>query len=83
VLNHGLAALLILSDIPEIGQKGPILARGGATFPVWFASRELGVASIFATQIALYGYFEVIKPIIAWKKDFWAKINDSAVPDEI
>jgi CubicO group peptidase (beta-lactamase class C family) len=77
-INHGLAGLLILGDVAETGQRGTVLVWGGVTCPVWFASRELGVAGFFATQMAPYGDPEVVKLISAWKKDFWTNLNKTA-----
>jgi CubicO group peptidase (beta-lactamase class C family) len=76
-VNHGLAGLLTLSPIPEIGQPANVLAWGGASCPAWFASRDLGVAGFFATQLSPYGDPTVRTLINAWKKDFWAILEDT------
>jgi CubicO group peptidase (beta-lactamase class C family) len=75
VANHGLGGMLALGGIPETGQPGNILAWGGATNPVWFACKELGVAGFFATQISPFADPAVKDLVNAWRKDFWEKFN--------
>jgi CubicO group peptidase (beta-lactamase class C family) len=75
VVNHGLGGLLVLGGIPETGQPGNILAWGGATNPVWFACRELGVAGFFATQITPFADPAVKALVNAWRKEFWGLFN--------
>lgn len=74
-VNHGLGGLLLLGDVPEIGQPKNLLAWGGATNLVWFACKDSGVAGFFATQVTPMGDPQVKELINAWKKDFWAGLN--------
>jgi CubicO group peptidase (beta-lactamase class C family) len=71
-VNHGLIGLLLTGDVPEIGQPKGILAWGGASGPIWFVSRESGVAGFFGTQVSPFGDPAVKELINAWKKDFWS-----------
>jgi CubicO group peptidase (beta-lactamase class C family) len=77
-VNHGLGGVLALSEAPDIGQPKNILAWAGISGPLWFASRELGVAGFFATQLSPYGSPAVTELINAWRKDFWTKYNSAA-----
>lgn len=77
-VNHGLGGLLLLGDVPEIGQPKNLLVWGGATNIAWFACKELGVAGFFATQISPFGYPPVNDLINGWKKDFWNKFELSS-----
>jgi len=74
-VNHGLGGLLLTGEVEEIGQPKGLLAWGGASNIVWFASRELGVAGFFGTQISPFGDPAANELINAWKKDFWSKYN--------
>jgi CubicO group peptidase (beta-lactamase class C family) len=73
--NHGLGGMLILGGEPKTGQPANILAWGGATNPVWFVCRDLGVAGFFATQISPFADPAVKELVNAWRKEFWGKFN--------
>lgn len=75
VVNHGLGGLLLLGDVPEISQPKNLLVWGGASNIAWFASKELGVAGFFATQISPFGDQPVNDLINGWKKDFWSRFD--------
>lgn len=74
-VNHGLGGLLLLDEVPEIGQPKNILAWGGAWNTIWFACREIVVAGFFSTQIEPFGDGAVKDLVNAWKKDFWTTIR--------
>lgn len=76
-VNHGLGGLLI-GEAKEIGQPGNILAWGGATNTVWWASRELGVAGFFGTQLDPFGDGVTRELVDAWRKDFWSQFSKKA-----
>jgi CubicO group peptidase (beta-lactamase class C family) len=70
-VNHGLGGILLQGEAPDIGQPANLLAWGGASNVVWFASKELGVAGFFGTQLSPFGDAVVKKLVNAWKRDFW------------
>ncbi|KAI8938463.1 hypothetical protein NX059_004356 [Plenodomus lindquistii] len=70
--NHGLGGMLCMGVVPEIGQRGGMLAWGGASNIVWWMNRDEGVAGFFATQQSPFGNPTVTKLVNAWKKDFWS-----------
>jgi CubicO group peptidase (beta-lactamase class C family) len=74
-VNHGLGGVLCTGSVPKLGQPGNMLAWGGATNVMWWASREKGVAGFFATQQSPFGNEVVVKLVNSWKKDFWATFN--------
>ncbi|KAL6230659.1 hypothetical protein BDW75DRAFT_60265 [Aspergillus navahoensis] len=71
-VNHGLAGILCLDEVAEIGQPRGMLGWGGSPNIVWWVNRERGVAGFFATQQTPFGNPTVKKLVNAWKKDFWA-----------
>ncbi|KAL4750660.1 hypothetical protein BDW72DRAFT_193731 [Aspergillus terricola var. indicus] len=74
-VNHGLAGILCLDEVAEIGQPRGMLGWGGAPNIVWWVNRERGVAGFFATQQAPFGNPTIKNLVNAWKKDFWAGFN--------
>jgi CubicO group peptidase (beta-lactamase class C family) len=74
-VNHGLGGFLTTESVPEIGQPAGVLCWGGASNVVWFASKEKGVAGMFATQIDPFGDAKTKELINAWKKDFWEGVG--------
>lgn len=74
-MNHGLGGVLLMGEAPEIGQPANLLAWGGASNIVWFASKDLGVAGFFGTQLIPFGDAAVKELVNAWKKDFWGKVR--------
>lgn len=49
--NHDLGGLLIIAEIPTLGQPRMVIVWGGVPGLAWFVSYEAGVAEMFATQI--------------------------------
>lgn len=74
-VNHGLAGILCLDEVAEIGQPRGMLGWGGASNIVWWVNRERGVAGFFATQQMPFGNATIKNLVNAWKKDFWAGFN--------
>ncbi|KAK6530427.1 hypothetical protein TWF694_003779 [Orbilia ellipsospora] len=74
-VNHGLGGVLLQGEAPELGQPANLLAWGGALNTIWFASKELGVAGFFSTQVYPFGDPPVRELIDAWKKDFWSQFK--------
>ncbi|EPS44992.1 hypothetical protein H072_1043 [Dactylellina haptotyla CBS 200.50] len=74
-VNHGLGGVLIQGEAAELGQPANLLGWGGALNTIWFASKELGVACFFSTQVSPFGDSKARELIDAWKKEFWAQFK--------
>ncbi|KAF3927261.1 hypothetical protein ABW20_dc0108837 [Dactylellina cionopaga] len=74
-VNHGLGGVLLLGEAADLGQPANLLAWGGALNTIWFASKELGIAGFFSTQVSPFGDPAARELIDAWKKEFWAQFK--------